>query len=149
MPGNGRVAEPGFVLVMPGKRRDHDHPGLGLPPGVDDRAAFTADVLVVPHPRLGVDRLTDRSEQAQRAEVVLLGPLRPPLHERADGGRRGVEDRDAVALDDLPEAVLLRPVRRALVHHDGGTVGERSVDDVAVARHPADVGRAPVDVVCP
>ena len=73
--------------------------------------------------------------------------LGAPAHEGADGGRRGVEDRHAVALDDLPEAILVRPVGRAFVHHDGGAVGERAVDDVAVAGHPADVGRAPVDVV--
>ena len=80
-------------------------------------------------------------------EIVLRRPLGAPAHERADRGRRGVEDGDAVALDDLPEAILLRPVGRAFVHHDRGAVGERTVDDVAVAGHPADVGGAPVDVV--
>ena len=77
----------------------------------------------------------------------LRGPLRAPLHERANRGRRGVEDRDAVALDDLPEAILLRPVGRAFVHHHRRAVGQRTVDDVAVAGDPADVGRAPVDVL--
>ena len=37
-------------------------------------------------------------------------------------------------------------VRHALVHHDRGAVGQRAVDDVAVAGHPADVGGAPEDV---
>ena len=37
-------------------------------------------------------------------------------------------------------------VRHALEHQRGGAVGERAVEDVAVARHPADVGGAPVDV---
>ena len=77
----------------------------------------------------------------------LLRPVGAPLHERADGRRRGVEDRDAVALDDRPEAILLRPVGRAFVHHHRRAVGQRSVDDVAVPGHPADVRRAPVDVV--
>ena len=71
---------------------------------------------------------------------------RAPLHVRADRGRRGVEDRHAVALDDLPPAVLVGEVGRALVHHRRGAVAERAVDDVAVAGDPADVGRAPVDV---
>ncbi len=87
-----------------------------------------------------------------------VGPLRAPLHERPDGGGCGVELGDAVALDDVPQPVLLprRPValpflgsgrvRRALVHHRRAAVGERAVDDVAVPGHPADVGRAPVDV---
>ena len=37
--------------------------------------------------------------------------------------------------------------RGALVHERRRAVGERSVDDVGVARDPADVGGAPVDVV--
>ena len=37
-------------------------------------------------------------------------------------------------------------VRRAFVEHRGGPVRERPVDDVGVARHPPDVGGAPVDV---
>ena len=74
--------------------------------------------------------------------------LRPPLHVRADRGRRRVEDRHAVALDDLPPAVLVGEVGRALVHDRRGAVAERPVDDVAVAGDPADVGGAPVDVAC-
>ena len=129
------------------QRRDHDRAGFGLPPGVDDRAALAADVPVIPHPRFRVDRLADRSQQPQRAEIVLRWPLGAPPHERANRRRRGVENRHAVALDDLPEAILLRPVGRAFVHHHGRAVGQRSVDDVAVAGDPADIGRAPVDVV--
>src|SRR5690606_40887084 len=40
-----------------GQRRDHDPARLRLPPRVDDRCASAADVLLVPDPRLGVDRL--------------------------------------------------------------------------------------------
>ena len=50
-------------------------------------------------------------------------------------------------LDDVPEAILVREVGRAFVHHRRGAVHERAVDDVAVAGDPADVGGAPVDVV--
>src|SRR6185369_14242747 len=46
--------------------RDHDRAGLRLPPRVDDGAARTADELVVPDPGLGIDRFTDRSEEAER-----------------------------------------------------------------------------------
>ena len=100
----------------------------------------------VPDPRLGVDRLADRAEQAQRRQVVRLGELGPPLHEGPDRGGRGVEDRDAVLLDDRPEAVLARVVGRALVHHARRAVRERAVDDVGVAGDPAAVGGAPVHV---
>ena len=146
MPGSGNVAEPGLVVVAPGSGRDHDGAGLGLPPRVDDRAALAADVLVVPDPRLGVDRLADRTEQAQRREVVLLGLLRAPLHEGPDGRGRRVEQRDPVLLDQVPEPVAARRVGRALVHHRRAAVRERAVHDVAVAGDPADVGGAPVDV---
>src|SRR4051794_41469747 len=35
-----------------GKRRDHHHAGLRLPPRVDDGRAVTADVLAIPSPSL-------------------------------------------------------------------------------------------------
>src|SRR4029078_437623 len=54
-----------------GEWRDEDLARLGLPPRVDDRGAPAADVLVVPEPGLRIDRLTDRPEDAQRAEIVL------------------------------------------------------------------------------
>ena len=56
----------GLQLGGAGQRRDQDAAGLGLPPGVDDRAAAVADHVVVPVPGLGIDRLADRAEQAQR-----------------------------------------------------------------------------------
>ena len=146
MPGTAHLRRAGLGRGDAGQRADHDGAGLGLPPGVDDRGAVAADDPAVPHPRLGVDRLTDRAEHAQGGQVELGGDVLAPLHEGADRGRRGVEDRDAVLLDDLPPAALVRGVRRALVHHLGRAVGQRSVDDVGVAGHPADVGGAPVDV---
>ena len=53
---------------------------------------LAADHAVVPDPRLGIDRLADRAEQAQRREVVLLRPLVARADERANRGGRGVED---------------------------------------------------------
>ena len=100
----------------------------------------------VPDVRLRVDRLADRAEDPQRGQVELLRDLRAPLHEGADRGRRAVEDRHPVLLDDLPPAALVRGVRGALVHHRGGAVDQRSVDQVGVPGHPADVGRGPEHV---
>src|SRR2546422_3352642 len=80
-------------------------------------------------------------------EVAPLRVLLSPFHERPDRGRRGVDDRDSVLLDDAPEPVLVGVVRRALVHHRGGAVGERAVDDVRMSRDPADIGGAPVHVL--
>ena len=43
--------------------------------------------------------------------------------------------------------VVLGPVGSAFVHHDGGSVLQRTVNDVAVAGDPADICGAEVDVV--
>ena len=124
-------------------RGDHDGAGFGLPPGVDDRAAVAADGLAVPHPRLRIDGLSHRSQQAQRGEIMLVRPLVAPLDEGADRGRGRVEHVHLVAIDDRPEAVGLGIIRSAFVHQAGGAVLQRPVHDVAVPRDPPDVGRTP------
>ena len=48
---------------------------------------------------------------------------------------------------DFPEASPVRLVRCALIHHLGDAVGERAVNDVGVTGDPADIRRAPVDVL--
>ena len=146
MPGNGFVAEPGFVGTRPGSGVIRIAPvsvchqvstiGQRSPPMLWWYQIHASGLIGSP----------TRAEEAQRRHVVRLRQLLAPFHERADGGRRGVEDRDLVLLDDLPEAVLLRPVGRALVDHHRRARGERTVDDVRVAGDPADVGGAPVDV---
>ena len=130
-----------------GERGNHDRSGFGLPPGVDDGTASGADFLVIPHPRLGVDRLADRAEEAERGEIVFIDPFVAPFDEGADGGRRGVENGHAVVLDDAPEAVRVGPVRGTFIHQAGHAIGQRTVDQVAMAGDPADVGAAPIDVV--
>ena len=55
--------------------------------------------------------------------------------------------RDAVALDDAPEAPESGKFGAPSYIKHGRAVGERPVHDVAVAGDPADVGGAPVDVV--
>ncbi len=145
-PKNGRVAEPGLSRDRAGQRRDQDAAGLGLPPGVDDRAAPLADHVVVPEPGLGIDRLADRAEQLQALARGLLDRIVAVPHQGADRGRRGVDDLHLVLVDDLPEARDGRVVRHALEHQRDRAVGERAIDDVAVAGDPADVGGAPVDV---
>ena len=45
MPGNGRVAEPGFVLVIPGNGVIMIIARFGLPPGIDEGHRFLPIVL--------------------------------------------------------------------------------------------------------
>ncbi len=136
----------GLELGGAGQRRDQDAAGLGLPPGVDDRAAAIADHAVVPLPRFRIDRLADGAQQPQRLAARLLHRRVARLHQRADRRRRGVEDVDLVLVDHLPEAGVGRVVGHALEHQRRGAVGERAVDDIGVAGHPAHVGRAPIDI---
>ena len=61
----GLLALPGFERVHAGQGSDQMSAGLGLPPGVHNRAAAPADVLVIPHPRFGIDGFADGAEHAQ------------------------------------------------------------------------------------
>src|SRR5579863_237478 len=73
-------------------------------------------------------------------------PLLSPFDKGADGGGRGIENVDLMAVDDAPEAVRLRVIGRTFVHQAGGAVLQDAVDDVAVAGDPSDVGCTPVGV---
>jgi hypothetical protein len=64
----------------------------------------------------------------------------------AQRGRRGVEIVTPV-VDDLPVAAGVGVGGHALEHDGRRAVGQRAVDDVAVAGDPADVGGAEEDVV--
>ena len=136
----------GFGRGHPGQRGDHRGARLGLPPGVDDGEAVRADHLAVPAPRLGVDRFADRTQQPQTGQVVRVGDLAAPLHERPDERGRRVIDCHAVLFDDLEVPVLGRRVGCALVENLGDPVGQRAVDTVGVPGDPADVGGAPEHV---
>ena len=126
--------------------RNQDAARLGLPPGVDDRAATVADHVVIPLPGFGVDRLTNRTQQAQRFARRLLDRVVAFAHERANRRRRRVADVDLVLVADFPEPRRRRIVGHAFEHDRDRAVGERPVDNVTVSRDPADVGGAPVDV---
>ena len=126
------------------QRADQDAAGLGLPPGVDDRATLLAHGLVVPVPGFGVDRLTHRAQQAQAGAIGTFNSSLPFGHHRADGGWRGVQDVDLVLVDDLRHAGDVGVVRHAFEQQGSGAVGQRAVDDVAVAGDPTHVGGAPV-----
>ena len=120
--------------------------GFGLPPCVDNGAFLVADDRVIPHPRFGVDRLADRAEQAEAGEIMLVGQFATGFHERANGRGGGVEHARLMPLDHCPKPGEIREVGRAFVHERRGAVEQGTVDDIAVARDPADIGGAPVDV---
>src|SRR6185503_525628 len=57
------------------------------------------------------------------------------------------EDGDSVAFDQIPPTARVRIVRLPFGGEDGCAVEQRTIDDVAVAGHPARVGHAEIDVV--
>src|SRR5690606_28469344 len=67
-------------------------------------------------------------------------------HQGTDCRGCGVELVDLVLVHDLPEARVVGPGGHTFEHQRGSGVAQRSVEDVAVAGHPANVCRAPVDV---
>ena len=143
----GQGAGAGFGGGGAGQGTDHHAASLGLPPGVHHRAAVMADHVAIPHPGLGIDRLTNAAEDPQRAHVVLIRHGSAALHEGPDRRGGGVEDRAAMLLNHLPEGTWLARPGSTLVHHRGGAIRERPVHDVAMAGDPAHIGGAPVDVV--
>ena len=60
--------------------------------------------------------------QTQAGEIMFERPLLTPFYERTNRRRRRVENVDAVTFDDGPEAIRLRPIRRAFIHQRGGAI---------------------------
>src|SRR3546814_8424515 len=87
---------------------------------------------MIPAPRLGIDRFADAAEQAERAEIMAGHIIVAFPHQRADRGRRGVEDVHPMLVDDLPEADVVGVIRYTLEHQGCRAILERAVDDLAV-----------------
>ena len=76
-----------------------------------------------------------------------MGVFFAVAHEHTHQGRGGEDDVDAIFLDDFVEDVGAGEVGCALAEDGGGPGDEGSVDDVAVAHDPANVGGTPENVV--
>ena len=103
-------------------------------------------MLMVPHPRLGVDRLAYRSEHSNGVTLVALNRLCAVHHQGTDCRRGGVEGGRAVLVADVPEPPGVGVGRNPLEHQCVNPQSERAVDDVRVTGHPSDVGCAEVQV---
>lgn len=115
---------------------------VNSPESIDDGALLLSDVLVVPVPSFGVDRLTDGTQDSQRAEVVTLDVALTEPSEQANGGRSRVELRELVLLDDIPVAGWGRVDGSGFKDGGGRAERQRAVDDVGVASDPTNVGHA-------
>src|SRR5262249_7680011 len=116
-------------------RREDDR--LGLPVAVVNEEPES----VVPFlDDLGIQRLAPAravAEAWQPAAAQVLLPEQPVL------GRRGAEDRDLVALEEVELALRVEP---SVEHEDGDTVHPRTEEDPVGGLRPASVGRRPMKV---
>ncbi len=142
----GRVAEPGLSAVAPG-RGVIRWPPVSVCHQVSTMGQRSSPTTRWYHSQAS-GLMGSPTEPRMRSDLreVCLHRLLAGAHQGADGGGGGVEDVDLVLVDHLPEARHVRVVRDALEHQGGGAVGQGAVDDVGVARDPADVGGAPVDL---
>ena len=122
----------GSWLGLNGTREwsQNDGSGLSLPESVNDGALLLPDMVVVPVPSLGVDRLTDATQHSEGAEVVGLGVVLTETTKETDGGGSGVELGNLVLLNGLPVAGRGRVNGGGFEDGGGDTVEERPVDDV-------------------
>ena len=86
-----------------------------------------------------VERLTRQEQLPQRRQIVFLEESRVLLLQHTHRGGCGEHHADLIFLDDLPPDACIRAQRRTFVHDRCHATDERTVDDVAVANHPADV----------
>src|SRR5215510_14551014 len=70
-----------------------------------------------------------------------------PANKRADRRRGGIKNINPIFFDDFPEPVRFRPIRGPFIHDRGRTVGEWTIDDVAMAGDPADIRCAPENIL--
>lgn len=73
-----------------------------MPKRINDSALFPPNMLIVPIPRLRIDRLSNTSENPQTAQIVVLDVVRSKATEETDGGGCGVELGEFVFVDGLP-----------------------------------------------
>ena len=136
----------GFQLGSARQWGDHESPGFGLPPGIDDRTFFVADLLPVPLPRFRVDWLANGTQDAQRRTVSTFNRFIAFCHQSADGGRRGIQNIDLVLIHNLRHTRRGRPVGHAFEHQRGCAAGQRTVQQVAVPGYPTHVSGTPIDI---
>ena len=118
---------------------------LGHPPRIGDDGFPLADLVVVPAPRLRLDRLADRRHRLEMV-IVLARFFGTEFPQHANGRRRGVENAHAQPLGDAPGPPRIGKGRHAFVQHARRRVREGPIDNVGMSRDPADVRHTPIGV---
>ena len=95
------------------------------------------DELVVPQPRLRIDRLPHAAQDLERGKIVFFREGFSEFHQCSNGGGGRVELCDFVLLDDFPEPIVGRVEGRSLEDDRRRAVQQRAVCHVRVAGDPA------------
>ena len=117
--------------------------GFRLPVGIHDGGLALSHHIIIPLPHLGFDGFAHRGHVFEL--VVVLGRfIRTDLPQRTNGRRCRVKDVHIQILGNPPGASGIRIGGYAFVDDRGCGDGQGTVDDIGMARDPADVGHAPV-----
>src|SRR5262249_3164530 len=95
----------------------------------------------------GIDRLSDGPKNLEAREVVFLRVALAPLHERTNSRRCGVKLSYTVTLEDVPQSIFGWKVGSPFVHQSRHSIRKNSIEDIAMAGAPADVGGAPKKLI--
>jgi len=145
IPGKGLVAEPGLVEMAPGSGVIKIAP-VSVCHQVSTIGQRPRPITSRYHIHASGYRLSYASQQPEALHLVFARPLLAQAHERANGGWRRIENAHLIFFDDPPEAIRLRPRRRSFIHQRGRAVLEWTVNHVAVAGHPSDIGCTPKSI---
>ena len=125
------------------QRRQQVTACFSLPPCIHNRHVTFADNVVIPVPRLRVDRLSDGAQKSEVRQIVLGHPVITLRHQGTDRCWGSVELVNLVFLTDLPEAARIGIGWHTFEHHSRRTIGQRAIDDIAVACDPPHISRTP------
>ncbi len=124
---------------------DHHAARLCLPPSVDYRAPLFAHDIEIPAPCLGVDRLTHRTQQAERGTVARCYETTPLSHQCADRSGGSIENVYRMLRDHIPHAAMVGIIRHTFEDDLRGAVEQWAVNDITMAGNPANIGCTPED----
>lgn len=97
-----------------GKRTHKPSYRLRLPIRIHNSASFIADHVIVPKPRLRIDRFADGAQNGQRFPRISLDKSVPVFHQSSNSRRRRVEFGNRILVDDGPESARIRVQWNAL-----------------------------------
>ena len=120
--------------------------GLCLPPVIDHR---NLQAVLGPFERIRIRSFACQKQGLEFRQVIVLHQLCLGVFalNRPEGSGGGEHNLDLVIGYHPPECARIRRAHRfALKNYGGATLEQRSVDNIGMPDHPADIGCRPVDI---